>query len=289
MGQQIQPPPPPPAAPVIRVKAALPSRFSSNVMLSRSFLEECDNYFILNTMSEEQRIRFALQLMDGDADHWKKTCLATFTQAQHPNWTINWELFKLHFNERFEDTQEREQAHQLLLNGKLVQMTSIQKFADLVKDTCQKAGWNDPLQWKSVLCNGMKKEVTLVLAPHMLLHWNDYLHLAISTDEELQCLKGKDSTPQRKSTTASTSTSRDNKNHPDNSKFKLSDDKKKEHVKQGLCFKCHKKGHNSRECKGERTIYKEFKSGRAQVANVETMDKGKEVAPIEDEDFVDSN
>jgi hypothetical protein len=201
---------------------------------------------------------------------------------------MNWELFKLHFNERFKDTQERERAHQLLLNGKLIQTTSVQKFTDLVKDTCQKAGWGDPAQWKSVLCNGMKKEVALVLAPHMLLHWNDYLHLTISTDKELQHLKGKDTTPQKRSFT---SMSMDNKPHPNNSKFKLLDDEKKEHVEQGLCFKCHKKGHNSRECKGECTVYKEFKAGRAQVANVETTDKGKEkeVTPIENEDFVDGN
>jgi hypothetical protein len=224
-----------------------------------------------------------------DADHWKRTCLATFGQAQHPNWTLNWNLFKAHFNERFEDTQESERVQQLLLNGKLVQTTSVRKFADLVTDTCQKAGWDEPAQWKAILRNGMKKEVASILAPHMLLHWNDYLRLAISTDKELQCLKGKDSTPQRKSTTIGTSTSKDNRNRPNNSKFKLSDDKKKEHVEQGLCFKCHKKGHNLRECKGERTIYREFKSGRAQVANVKTTGKGKEVTPIEDEDFVDGN
>ena len=39
-----------------------------------------------------------------------------------------------------------------------------------------------------------------------------------------------------------------------------------------LCFKCHKKGHSSKECKGQRAVYSEVK-GKAKVANVETKEK----------------
>ena len=53
-----------------------------------------------------------------------------------------------------------------------------------------------------------------------------------------------------------------------------------EHVQGSLCFKCHKKGHASAQCKSPRTVYSKVK-GKAQVANVNTS-KGKEVARIED-------
>jgi hypothetical protein len=95
---------------------------------------------------------------------------------------------------------------------------------------------------------------------------------------------------------------------PNNSKFKLTEEEQKEHVDNNLCFKCHKKGHSSKDCKGTCTIYSEFKMTRTQVSNVETKEnepktKGKARARIkevatkeenkltkgEQEDFTESN
>ena len=87
---------------------------------------------------------------------------------------------------------------------------------------------------------------------------------------------------------------------PNNSKFKLTDKERKEHVEGNLCFKCHKKGHASKDCRGERTVYADFKKKKAPVTNVETQEesntskgKGKaqieEVTQEEDEDFTHSN
>jgi len=270
---------PPPAQP--RYKAALPTKYTGVISESRGFLNKCENYFVLNPMNNEQRIRFTLQLMEGDADHWAATALDAFQQPQPPNWTLNWVLFKTHFNRRFADAQEQERAHQLLLNGKLFQTTSVRKFADLVVDTCQKAGWNDPVQWKAILRNGMKPEIAKLMASHITLHWNDYLPLAISIDEEVQRLKGHESKPKKGNNTNTTASTSKDTNQLENYKFKLSDAERKEHLEGGLCFKCHKKGHNSTECKGTRTVYKDVK-GKAQVANVKTTEKG-------EEDFVKSN
>ena len=282
LGQQMAAPviPPPPAQP--HYKAALPTKYTRVISESRGFLNKCKNYFVLNPMNNEQRIRFTLQLMEGDADHWAATALDVFQQPQPPNWMLNWVLFKTHFNQHFADAQEQERAHQLLLNRKLFQTTSIRKFADLVVNTCQKAGWNNPTQWKAILHNGMKPEIAKLMASHITLHWNDYLPLAISIDKEVQCLKGHKNKPKKSNNTnaSSASTSKDT-NRSENYKFKLSNAERKEHLKGGLCFKCHKKGHNSTECKGTRTVYKDVK-GKAQVANVETTEKG-------EEDFVKSD
>jgi hypothetical protein len=66
-----------------------------------------------------------------------------------------------------------------------------------------------------------------------------------------------------------------NWSHPDNSKFKLSEEQK-EHIDGNLCFKCHKTRHTSKDCKGTHTIYSKFK--KTQVSNFkvkESKSKGK--------------
>ena len=65
----------------------------------------------------------------------------------------------------------------------------------------------------------------------------------------------------------------------DNSKYKLSDEEKKEHIDGHLCFKCHKPRPGSKECKNPRMVYSEVKK----VASIEGKEKGI------DEDFSDSN
>jgi hypothetical protein len=68
LAQQLNPPPPPvPAPPMACLKVALPNQFSGTITSAHTFLEECDNYFVLNQMGEEQKIRFTLQLLTGDA------------------------------------------------------------------------------------------------------------------------------------------------------------------------------------------------------------------------------
>ena len=65
----------------------------------------------------------------------------------------------------------------------------------------------------------------------------------------------------------------------DNLKYKLSNKEKKEHINRHLCFKCHKPGHGSKECKSPWTVYLEVKK----VASIEGKEKGI------DEDFSDSD
>ena len=66
----------------------------------------------------------------------------------------------------------------------------------------------------------------------------------------------------------------------DNSKFKLTDEEKKEHMDGHLCFKCHKPGHRSKDCKNPWTIYSEVQKV-TEVKVKEDKDK------IEEEDFSD--
>ena len=66
----------------------------------------------------------------------------------------------------------------------------------------------------------------------------------------------------------------------DNSKFKLTNEEKKEHMDGHLCFKCHKPRHGSKDCKNPWTVYSKVRKV-AEVKVKEDKDK------IEEEDFSD--
>ena len=83
-------------------------------------------------------------------------------------------------------------------------------------------------------------------------------------------------------------------------KFKLTKEEQRDHTEGNLCFKCHRKGHASKDCKSERMVYSKYKKKKAQVASTSTADaatsskgKEKEVAKIEEvedkEDFSNGN
>ena len=137
----------------------------------------------------------------------------------------------------------------------------------------------------------------MMAGPNYPVQWEDFSAIIIATDEEIQRLKIREGSTTKKSTPSNTNNTKES--HPNNSKFKLTDEECKEHVEGNLCFKCHKKGHASKDCCGERTVYAKFKKKKAQVTNVETQEepstsKGKakaqikEVAQEEEEDCNDS-
>jgi hypothetical protein len=126
-------------------------KFDSNPLKASAFINTCENYFVLNPMTQEQQVWFALALMEGRAEHWTRTSLDSLNSLLHPAWEHDWDLFKGHFNLRFQDRQERDQAVYDLMNNKVVQITSVREFIDKVHDTCQRAGWANELQWRD--CN----------------------------------------------------------------------------------------------------------------------------------------
>jgi hypothetical protein len=280
-----------PAAGPARIKMALPKEYTGNPREAKRFLHNCENYFTLNTMNAQQRVLFTLQLIKGDAAHWKNTALNKLDQNPPPLWHNDWELFKGEFRSRFADPGEREKALEKLIHGKVTQVVSVKRFLDDVVQTCQEAGWTTEAQWKDVARMGLKKEVATMIARAYPATWIDFRNRLIEVDKEIQHLKGwSDRTPPKKTTSSSLSNPNVKKEvRLDNSKFKLSDKEKKEHTKQNLCFKCHKKGHSSKDCKGKRTIYAEFKKKKAQVSAIaihnDPKGKGKEIAKIEEDEL----
>jgi len=273
-------PPPVPAAPA-RIKTAPPAKYDGKAHKANTFLAEWDNYYVLNPMADDQRIRFALQYIEGDRDNWKKNQLHLLTLAQPLAHFATWDAFKAEFWLQFANPQEREKATSLLLHGRISQTTSVRNFIDQIQEQCDKAGYLDPAQQINFVKVGLKPEVTRAMAGHTHATYQDFVWLAVMIDKDLQRIKEKErgwrkplgsglSKPESKGS---------EKPKADNSKYKLSDEDKKEHIDGHLCFKCHKTGHGSKECKNLRTVYSEVKK----VASIEGKEKGI------DEDFSDSN
>lgn len=261
MTQAMAAPPSPPASP-IQSEVPYPPKYTGNPRRAQSFLMACEKYFALFTPTTvEYRIRFVLQIMKGGAEQWKLIKLCELENANPPAWSTTWELFKAEFNLRFEDRQERERALDKLLNGKVVQTTSARNFIDLVVDTCQKAGWNDQVVWYSVARHGLKREVAMSMVGSFPSQWNDFVATVIQVDEHLQ-LQWEREQPTENRTASSSSTITNRGPKRNNSKFKLTEEERKEHIEQNLCFKCHKKGHTSRDCNGKRTVYAQYKERR---------------------------
>jgi len=104
----------------------------------------------------------------------------------------------------------------------------------------------------------LKLDLARAVAAQRFANYQDYVQVLITTNEVLQHL----CTKEQKKTFGSTNTAAlgsgssksDRKPQVDNSKFKLSEEEKKEHMDGHLCFKCHKPGHRSKDCKNPRTI-----------------------------------
>ena len=128
-----------------------------------------------------------------------------------------------------------------LATGKLVQVTSALDFIDKVRNTCQKAGWNNPAQWRGIVHIGLKKEITAALAGHMPRQWDQFVDAVIDADEDLQRVRNEEKKAAKKTTSYNTASTSKDPAHPNLSKYKLNDDERKEHV-EGPLFQMPQEG-----------------------------------------------
>ena len=267
---------------------------TSSLTAISSHLDQCENYFAFQNLTDEQQIRFTLQLMEGDAESWMRQQMQLMRRIARPPHIATWGAFVQEFSTRFVDAQERANAAASLYSGKIVQTTSARLFIDKIQDLAEKAGINDDNARMDLIRLGLKEEVLRATALYTPAGLADYIATVVTADENLQRIKGRNSTRKPQTSNTSTSQNKGQSSTPreDLSKFKLTEAERKEHAEQNLCFKCHKKGHASKDCKGERTVYSEFKK-KATVSKVaakpapkpanETKAKISEVKPEEEE------
>jgi hypothetical protein len=194
------------------------------------------------------------------------------------------------------DTQEQETAAWRLNMGKIRQTTSARLYIDQIQEECDKAGYTVETHRRDLIVAGLKQELADAVATQEYTTYQGFIALLIRTDENRQ--QNKERNRGNTSQGQGGQQKKDGKDKPKGeSKYKLTEEEQKEHYDKKLCFNCHKPGHNSKECKGAKTVYKEVR--KTQVAEVETSDKtptnaeasssntskGKEK---EKEDFMDS-
>ena len=161
------PPVIPPAIPPTHYKIALPNKYDGTPSHCLDFLMECENYFVMNPMTDEQQIRFTLQLLEKSADMWK--CTSLLALNDQPAWATSWQHFRIFFEDWFRDKNERRKAVNDLMTGVVKQTHSAHKFINRVQDKCHRAGWNTPQQWMDVVRGGLKPELARVMTgrfPH---------------------------------------------------------------------------------------------------------------------------
>ena len=113
-------------------KTKLPTTFtgkSSNT--ARHFIRECTNYAVISPFADaEQQIRWALQLLDGEAAVWRDETLDEFEHLNVPIHLTTWDDFVDHFNARWLDPHEDEKALDRIMSGQIRQVTSVKKYND---------------------------------------------------------------------------------------------------------------------------------------------------------------
>jgi hypothetical protein len=253
-----------PAPAIIRHKIALPEKFTGKVDKCRGFVAANENYFAMNLMNNEQKVCFMLQLLEEAASNWRDTQYDAIVDG--PPWATNWDLFKQHFLERFQDKDKRHKAVNLIINGQLCQTTSAQVFIEKVEEVCYKAGYNSDQQKMDIIKNGLKLPVKQLMFGQWPHQWRDFVNTIVSVDEDLQCNKGnKQRTSQKKTTTTTTSASSSTSTYKPPPR--MTSEEKDCHIKEGLCFYCHEKGHSALKCP------KKNKGTTAKVAAIVTQEE----------------
>jgi hypothetical protein len=118
----------PPVAHAVRgPKTKLPDTFQGkSSAAARHFIAQCTNYAALNPfLNPEHQIRWALQLMDGDASMWRNVQFALFDVHPVPVHLQNWPDFEDEFRTRWTDPYEAEKAMDKILKGVVSQTTSV--------------------------------------------------------------------------------------------------------------------------------------------------------------------
>jgi len=109
------------------------------------------------------------------------------------------------------------------------------------------------------------------MAGHTHATYQDFVCLVVTIDEDLQQVKEKERMYKKPSGSSSSKpeSKGGDKSKSNNSKYKLSEEEKKEHIDRHLCFKCHKPGHGLKDCRNPQMVYSKVKK----VASIETKEK----------------
>ena len=225
-----------------------PAKFEGKPYDVEPFLQRVENYFIAtgNTGAADQRkIAFAISCMEGnsigwwiDLHHIEQAAAA----AKGGNRFTTWEDFKKTLKSAFPDYNSHARAYDQfieLVQGKTPTSAFIAKFKTLAaraKQLDEKNEANLILQFKRALRPNLLRQIlSHTPLPDTIKGWYD---LASTLDAQ-----------QRGVGTHYEPTGRGSGRLDEPMDIdRMSQEERKRHVEGGLCFRCHKKGHLSRDC-----------------------------------------
>ena len=113
-------------------KMKLPAEFTGkDLVMAWHFLKQCNNYMNQQQMNDdEEKVWWALQLMEGEAAQWRDEMLNGFDEAVLPLHCTDWDDFQAAFRLHWEDPYKAKKATIKLMGGMLNQTTSVKKYND---------------------------------------------------------------------------------------------------------------------------------------------------------------
>jgi len=270
----VAPPPPPPPAPVVRPpKTQLPNQFhGKSPALARHFLQQCVNYIAIAPFPDHPtEIRWALQLLDGEAAPWRDAQLAKYQLAAVPANLLDWDLFVDLFNARWTDPHEAEKALDRIMNNTIKQKTSVKVYNDLFNEAMVLANVADTnAMLLRAYETGLKPAVrNAAVGPLMYIPnptFEQRQAMMVRLDETLQQTAQRETsyaprtvinhpvfnvaspTPSRDSTPARGSSSTPIKVETARQYTRLTPAEREELRRTGGCFRCRQKGHMASQC-----------------------------------------
>jgi len=263
------PPAPAPAPRVRPPKTQLPTEFNGkSPTAARHFIQQCVNYIAITPFPDpETEIRWALQLLTGDAAPWRDEMLSGYQAVPVPANLNDWDDFVTAFRAWFMDPHEADKAMDRLMSHSVTQKTSVKVYNDLFNETlvlANQTGANALI--RRAYETGLKDPVRIAMVPLMLLNPNMTLHEhqqnAIRVDESLmQTRKASAPAPTRTvinnpvfnlpSPTPSRGTT-PIKVEANRQYAKLTADERTELARIGGCFYCRQRGHMASQCPNRR-------------------------------------
>jgi len=199
------PPAPAPAPRVRPPKTQLPTEFNGkSPTAAHHFIQQCVNYIAITPFPDpETEIRWALQLLMGDAAAWQDEMLSGYQANPVLANLLDWDEFVTAFTARFMDPHEADKAMDHLMSHSITQKTSVKVYNDLFNETlvlANQTGTNALI--RHAYETGLKDPVQIAMVPMLILNPNMTLHEhqqnTIRVDESLmQTRKAATPTPTR--------------------------------------------------------------------------------------------
>ena len=232
----------------LKLDIPAPAKFNGKPYDVEPFLQRVENYFITTGNGgtvDQWKIAFAISCMEGnsigwwiDLHHIEQAAAA----AKGANRFSTWEDFKKALKSAFPDYNSHACTYDQfikLVQGKTPTSAFITKFKTLAaraKQLNKKNEANLILQFKRALCPNLLRQIlSHTPLPTTIQGWYD---LTSTLDAQQRGVLSHYEPTGRGSGRLDEPMDID----------RMSQEERKRHVKGGLCFRCHKKGHLSRDC-----------------------------------------